>query len=189
MKQTIIKKTNSNRLFTHLSAFAAIIFLLTAGCGNSDGPAQYDGLTSLNSFTAATLDGNEFTEKNFSDYDVTIINVWSTTCGPCINEMPHLAEYQKNLDDNVQMITYCMDGSSKGDKAREILDGSGYEGITLIEGDKDLETFSDEIRYFPTTIFVDSKGNIIGEALIGAPSDFKKAYDVKLSNTFLLLGK
>ncbi|MCR5585617.1 MAG: TlpA family protein disulfide reductase [Lachnospiraceae bacterium] len=185
----ITRKNEHKGFFLRPAAFAAIILLLTAGCGNSKGPSQYDGLTSLNSFTAATLDGNEFTEKNFSDYDVTIINVWSTTCGPCINEMPHLAEYQKNLDDNVQMITYCMDGSSKGDKAREILDGSGYEGITLTGGDKDLETFSNEIMYFPTMIFVDRKGNIIGEALIGAPSDFKKAYDVKLSNTFLLLGK
>lgn len=48
--------------------------------------------TSFGKFTTTDLNGNEVTEAMFADYDLTMINIWATFCGPCINEMPHLGE-------------------------------------------------------------------------------------------------
>ena len=35
--------------------------------------------------------------------DVTVINFWALSCGPCIVEMPDLAEFAGALPDNVQL--------------------------------------------------------------------------------------
>ncbi len=174
---------------------ATVALVMTAGCGKggktagANAPENISGFTSWNSFTAKTSDGKEFTESDFSDYDVTVINVWSITCGPCIREMPAIAEFQKNLDDNVQLITYCIDGNYYPDEAKKILSDSGFEGITLLSGDEDMETFTGEIQYFPTTIFVDNKGNIVGEAIIGAYQDLERRYQKSIDDALKTLGK
>ena len=43
-------------------------------------------------FTAADLEGNPVSEEIFKDYDLTMINIWATFCGPCISEMPDLGK-------------------------------------------------------------------------------------------------
>ncbi len=186
----MIKSVNKRILM--IAAVTVMAILATApGCGSKDsGKVKNEsGFTDLNSFTAKTVDGNDFSEKDFSDYDVTVINVWSTTCGPCIREMPELAEYEKGLDDNVQFITYCLDAAYYPERTKKILEDSEYEGITLTGGDGDLETFTEELMYTPTTIFVDSKGNIIGDALIGAYPNVKEAYGARVTSALEDLGK
>lgn len=145
--------------------------------------------TNLNSFTAKTLDGKEYTSENFSEADVTVINIWSTSCGPCINEMPDIAKFAETLPDNVKLITWCLDGSYDASYAESILTSSGYKGITLITGDGDMEKLDSEIMYTPTTLFFDSKGNIIGDALIGGSDDLAAVYTEKINAALKALGK
>lgn len=152
-------------------------------------PENKSGLTSLNNFTANTLDGKEYTADNFSDADVTVINIWSTTCGPCIDEMPDIAEFTKTLPDNVKLITWCLDGDYDASYAKQVLSGSKYEGVTLTSGNGDMEKLNQEIMYTPTTIFVDGKGNIIGEALIGGSESLEKDYTEKINEALKALGK
>lgn len=152
-------------------------------------PENKSGITSPNSFNAVTLDGGEYTSDNFSEADVTVINIWSTTCGPCIREMPEIAEYAKTLPDNVKLITWCLDGAYDEEYTKELLSSSGYEGITLTGGDGDLEKMYNDIMYTPTTLFVDSEGNIVGEALIGSPNDLAGTYTELINKTLKALGK
>ena len=58
----------------------------------------------LLSFQAKTIDGSSFTPADFAEADVTAINIWSTTCGPCVREMPELAEYAKEYKHNPVFI-------------------------------------------------------------------------------------
>ncbi len=155
----------------------------------TDAPENKSGITSPNSFTAVTLDGGEYTADDFSEADVTVINIWSTTCGPCIREMPEIAEYEKTLPDNVKLITWCLDGAYDSEYTKELLSSLGYEGITLIGGDGDLEKMYFDIMYTPTTLFVDSDGNIVGEALIGSPEKLAETYTELINKTLKALGK
>lgn len=161
---------------------------------NSDGvdtnqSENKDKFTSLNRFNAKTLDGEEYTSDDFSQTDVTVINIWSTSCGPCIDEMPDIAEFAKTLPDNVKLMTWCLDGEYDQSYAKQVLSESGYDGITLISGDGDMEKLNQEIMYTPTTIFVDSKGNIVGDAIIGGSMNLKKDYTEKINNVLESLGK
>ena len=134
-------------------------------------------LGSLQSFSATTLDGSAFTEEDLAAKDITIINFWSLTCGPCIVEMPVLADFAKSLPDTVQVITVCLDGTGNEEIAQSLLEEAGYEGITLLSGSGDFENVIYNIQYTPTTVLVDSQGNLVGNAIIGGQKD--------LSGTFL----
>lgn len=141
-----------------------------------DGQDAGTGLGTLASFTAGTLDGGTFTQDDIMAKDVTVINFWALSCGPCIVEMPDLAEFAGALPDNVQLVTVCLDGNGNEDTAREVLEKAGFDGVTLISGSGDLLDLSRSLMYTPTTVFVDGEG-MVADAVIGGQED--------LSGTFL----
>lgn len=157
--------------------------------GTNPVPENTSGLTSLNHFNAATLSGVGYSDAYFDDHDVTIINIWSTTCPPCIAEMPELTEFMHGLPDNVQLITWCLDGEYNTGRAESIIEDAGYDGVTLTSGDGDLQTLMYELMYTPTTLFVDCDGNIIGDALIGSPRHFAAAYTQMTNDALKAVGK
>lgn len=156
---------------------------------------EYDPFTQkpqfpdLHSFTAKTLSGGSFTAEDFADADVTAINIWSTTCGPCIREMPELAEYANSLPENLQIITWCLDAEYTKDSAdiSSFLEQSGFTGVTLISGDGDLQKLYGKLLYTPTTVFVDSAGNMVAEVIIGA-GDIETKYSAQFAAALEQLG-
>lgn len=178
---------NKKRL--SLIIFTVLLAVLLLGCGANGGGADADGFPDLLSFTAQTLAGDEFTAADFSDADLTMINIWGTYCGPCLREMPELAQLAKTLPDNVRMITLCIDAADNADTAREILDDAGFDGVTLIDGDGDLEKLLQTLQYVPTTVFVDSKGRQVGEAAIGSPENVAEFYTNAINAALISIGK
>lgn len=55
-------------------------------------------------FEVTDLEGNPVGESNsiFENTDITVVNCWGTFCTPCIDEMPELEEWTKEMPDNVQ---------------------------------------------------------------------------------------
>lgn len=169
------------------------IFL--TGCNNTEKNGQSSDIAEKNnilkSFSATTLNGESFTEDNLSGKDITVINFWSLTCGPCIAEMPDLAEYEKTLPENIQLITVCLDGEYNNniENVKSIMEISGFEGITLTSGQGDYQTLCSQIQYTPTTIFVDSQGNQLGEAIIGKQNNLSKSYTNEINSFLKDMGK
>lgn len=166
---------------------AALLLALLAGCGGKTAPEESQpsqdapaegaaALGSLGSFTAATLDGGTFTQDDIAAKDVTVMNFWSLTCPPCIAEMPELADFAKALPDNAAVVTVCLDGYGNEDAAREVLEKAGFEGVTLISGDGDLLDLANSLMYTPTTVFADSQGALVGEAVIGGQEDLNAVF-------------
>lgn len=144
-------------------------------------------LGSLVEFSADTLDGGTFTQDDIHNKDVTVINFWSLTCGPCIDEMPELAGFEKALPDNVQLVTVCFDAAWAEDETRELLEECGFEGVTLIAFAGDLYDVCTNIQYTPTTVFVDSEGNLVGDSIIGTQENLPEMY-LEAINTVLRAG-
>ena len=44
----------------------------------------------LSSFEIVDLNGDTVTQDIFKDYDITMINIWATWCGPCRSELPEI---------------------------------------------------------------------------------------------------
>ncbi len=146
----------------------------TDGGNSSAGTAAELGC--LKSFSAGTLGGGSFTQDDITEKDLTIINFWSLTCGPCIAEMPDLAAFAKALPDNVQLVTVCLDGAGNEERTAEILEEAGFEGITIISGDGDLLSLAGNLIYTPTTLLADSEGNLVSDAIIGRQEDLSATF-------------
>lgn len=123
----------------------------------------------VGAFTTTDLDGNEVTESIFSGYDLTVINVWGTFCGPCIGEMPELAQWHKELPENVQLIGLVSDVNEGGDvsAAQKILSDTGVQFVNLLSSNSLIPLLSMS-QYVPTTYFVDSEGKMVGDPIVGA---------------------
>lgn len=125
----------------------------------------------LPAFTTEDLDGNEVTESILAGKDVTMINIWGTFCPPCIAEMPDLAKLSDSLPENAQIIGLVCDVSlsdrSALQNAKSIAAEAGTNYPCLLLNDS-LGEYISQYMYVPTTIFVDSEGNQVGEPVIGA---------------------
>ena len=65
-----------------------------SGCSASDQPSgEGESLPGiLAQFETTTLTGETVDQAVLEEYDLTMVNVWATFCGPCINEMPDIAK-------------------------------------------------------------------------------------------------
>lgn len=175
-----------------LALAASLSLCLLAGCSGEKDPgpsanasqpesASASGqgaaaLGSLASFSAATLDGSIFSQDDIRAKDVTVVNFWSTTCPPCIAELPDLAEFSDSLPGSVQVITVCLDGYGNEQTVTDIVKQTGFTGAVLLTLDGDLLELCKNLMYTPTTVFADSVGQLIGEPIIGTQKDLSKSF-------------
>ncbi|MCR1918466.1 TlpA family protein disulfide reductase [Frisingicoccus caecimuris] len=132
----------------------------------------------LGEFSAQDFSGNTVTKDIFADYDLTMVNLWTTTCGYCIEEMPVLNELRKEFQDDgisFNIISVCMDVGNTDEindanlkKAQEIIEKAGVEYPNLIPDSVLLEGRLKGIQAFPESFFVDSEGNVVSEPYVGA---------------------
>lgn len=123
-------------------------------------------------FTVQDIYGNEYTQDLFSQKDLTVVNIWGTFCGPCVNEMPELGQWSREMPDNVQIIglvsdVYGPEDTFNMETARQIAETTGADFPHLIPY-PGLETLLGISQYVPTTVFVDREGKIVGEPVVGA---------------------
>lgn len=167
-----------------LMAMAAALAVAFAGCGSGDGsesagqdPAAEEGAVTdkVVSFETQDLEKNAVrSEELFAANKVTMINIWGTFCGPCINEMADIeAIHQEYADKGVAVVGLVVDVPIGNDDylkdAEEIIKETGvtYLNIRAWEGfDTQMP-----IPGVPTTYFFDSQGNILGEPVVGAYVD------------------
>ena len=124
------------------------------------------------SFDTVDLNGNPISsEALFAQNKVTMINIWATTCGPCIEEMPELEEMNKEFQQKGGAIVGIVDdvwvnNTKYIDEAKSIVEDTGatYTNLCAWEGYEELLPSVGT----PTSYFVDSKGQIIGDPILGA---------------------
>ena len=132
-----------------------------------DEAANFAG--TLSEFKAQDLIGNEVDQTVFSNYDLTMVNIWTTWCGFCVEEMPDLGQLHKQLPENVNLISICGDAAEETELAQRILRESGADFQTLIGNESLQESCLRYISSFPTTLFVDQTGHVVGNIQIAAP--------------------
>lgn len=138
--------------------------------------------TDLSNLQTMDIDGKEFSGKDFSDYDLTMVNVFATRCSPCVQEIPDLAEIQKEMKDKgvniVGVVTDTVDQTGENqealEKAKLIRERSKAEYPFLIPDKSNFNGRLSGIQAFPETFFVDKKGQIVGETYSGSHN--KKAW-------------
>ena len=136
-------------------------------------------LSFIPDFESVDLNGNTVTKEIFKGKKLTVVNVWGTFCGPCIQEMPELAEWSKSMPSDVQLLGIVCDISSEKDaggieEAQSILQQAGAD-FTNILASGEVANFIAGFQYVPTTFLVDSEGNVVSEPIVGAQVEKYKA--------------
>ena len=135
------------------------------------------------------VNASDMTIHGLAGEKPVFLNFWATWCPPCLEEMDELADFAKTLPDNVQLVTYCVDGTQHKDECARILEEAGFEGKTMISANGDFTTLIEQMQYVPTTIFVDSVGRQLCDSLIGSPNDLASAYTERINAVLKSLGK
>lgn len=145
--------------------------------GEYAAPAK-DG--TLSSFTAYDLSGVAVDESIFADYKLTMINIWGTFCSPCLREMPELGKLSEEYaDKGVQIVGIVADVLQQSDgsfsqdgvqTARDLVAQTGAGYLHLLGSYDLVKAKLGSVSGVPDTIFVDSRGNLVGLEYLGANS-------------------
>lgn len=126
-------------------------------------------------FAVEAMDGKLVTRADcFEAYDLILVNIWGTFCGPCVEEMPELAKLYHHLPDRVNMITICVDvkkDESSRKFAEKVLKESGADFKTLIPDALLEQSLTELVTAYPTTVFADSDGKLVGGPYFGSQDE------------------
>ncbi len=121
-------------------------------------------------FNTTTITGESATNEIFAAKKITVVNIWGTFCPPCIAEMPELGEMARSMPDDAQIIGLVCDataGSAEIQAALKITRDAGADFVNIVP-DEQLTKFMANVEAVPTTIFVNSRGEVVGKAIVGA---------------------
>ena len=176
----------SKKRMSALLAMLVLTLIVLSGCHSVESDVQ-GPLNNLNSFTAYTRKNKPFTQEEFSGYDLTIICFWAPWSDASVYELKQLVSLSERFPENIAFVSVCLDSELSDSKLRlKELNLKGF--TTLKEGDGDFKVMSDAIVNVPTTVIVDSAGNLIGDPIIGIQEKPEKTYLKYLNQAIKQIG-
>lgn len=158
-----------------------------------DTSSNAEDSTTVGKFETKGIDGKDYTEKVFSDYDLTLVNIFTTWCSPCVNEIPELEKlYEEMKEKGVGVVGVVLD--TVGDDGKQDEETVKKAGVLqektkasypfLIPDSTMMNGRLNGISAFPETFFVDKEGNIVGETYTGSHTldEWKEIVEKELKN-------
>lgn len=130
-------------------------------------------------FSTVDVNGKKYDKSMFADYDLTLVNVFTTWCSPCVNEMPELEKLKQEMKaKGVNVAAFVYDtvdesGNVSADaveKAKQLQERAGLTFPLLQPDATKLNGRLEGIDSYPESFFVDKNGNIVGDVYVGARS-------------------
>ena len=95
-----------------------------------------------------------------------LVNYWSTTCSPCIDEFPMIMDLSRTYNEDLKIFFVSTDWLEDKKKALNFLKIQGIEGISFLKKQKDNDfinqTSKDWSGALPFTIvFGKNSGNVV----------------------------
>jgi len=120
----------------------------------------------LTDIATTDIEGNSIDETIFNGHKVTVLNLWATWCGPCVEEMPEFEEVSKTYKpEEVQFLGLIID--SDDDDVKDLLN---QLSITYPQIKADEQLTEQIVKYFdyvPVTLFVDENGKVLDNFVPG----------------------
>lgn len=116
---------------------------------------------------------------------VVLLNFWTKTCGPCLKELPSLAELGQILRkrDDIALLTVSTDESAEDVRATlaSVLGSERPAFVTLVDPDAAVVREGFGTRLYPETWFIDGEGVI--RARIDGARDWTSAAAVEFAKS------
>lgn len=137
------------------AVFALVIvacLILSYGCT----PSCPDIGSKAPDFNFATANGESISLSGFKGNKV-MVNLWSTRCGPCVSEMPHIqAIHEKWSDKGVKVLSVNVGDNAQ--KAQEFASENGLTFPILIDSNMKIFQLYCLQQVIPITLFIDQEG-------------------------------
>ena len=118
----------------------------------------------LPNFQLQDLASKVKSKESYND-KITLINLWFTSCPPCIAEIPYLNDLKKQYEGRVNFVAITFE---KKDKIERFLTKKPFDFEHLVDGlsylKEDLKTST-----YPKLVFVDKEGTVrfVENAVLG----------------------
>ena len=125
----------------------------------------------LPEFTFSDMKGNDVYLSDFKGKYI-FIDIWATWCGPCKDEIPHLAALEKRMHGkNIAFLSISIDKDKSA--WEKMVKEKGMEGKQLHVGDDKQfkETIFGQMVGVPRFILLDKTGKIVNPNLSTRPSN------------------
>ncbi|MDH6196439.1 thiol-disulfide isomerase/thioredoxin [Mycobacterium frederiksbergense] len=112
-----------------------------------------------------------------------VLNLWAYWCGPCADELPALAEYQRRVGDDVLVLTVHQDENEAAALVR--LAELGVHLPTLQDGRRLIAAALKVPNVMPATVVLDPDGSVAGilpRSFVSA-DEIAAAVDEKISSS------
>ena len=115
-------------------------------------------------FSTTALDGTAVDESILAGHTLTMINFFEPWCPPCIAELPDLEKlYETYAPEGFQILGVF--STEEGVEAVVQTAGLSYPVLRYVPVFDQFQT-----GYVPTTVFVNERGELVGETKIGSNS-------------------
>ena len=112
-------------------------------------------------FSLRDINGELFTLSEHRG-KIIIINFWATWCNPCMAELPHLNQIDKDYEDrNVEVVAISLDAARHASKVKAYIKSRKYQFITLLDTDTAVVSQYHPQKSIPYTIILDREGHIV----------------------------
>lgn len=123
---------------------------------------KVEKMEDMPAFAVEDVFGEEITDEELKNYDLTVISIWSTTCGACFHSLEALNKlYPDFQNKNINILGVVINGERKIDEVEKISKDMELQFPNLIPDKKFNKDFVNGIVGTPTTLFVDKNGKIL----------------------------
>lgn len=142
---------------------------LTSGAPSSGGgvdPANDPAMTATGpkapDFTLPLVDGGQVSLSDYLGKSVVLIDFWSTTCDPCMTEMPHLVDlYKKYKDKGFVVLAISVDDPDSLAQVRSVVHDKGMVFPVLLDADTSVVSRFNPKKEMPFSVLVAKNGAIV----------------------------
>ena len=114
-------------------------------------------------FNAQSINGHgTITNSYYANARITMVNVWATTCGPCIQEMPHIEQLANNYaNKGFRVLSVLGDSETPGciQTALSVLNSVHFTQPVVRNHNGIPQCFP--AGAYPTTYFIDDTGRVL----------------------------
>lgn len=139
-----------------------------------------EGIENVGIFTMNDVNGETYTQEMFEEYDLTLVNVFTTWCSPCVREIPELEKLRQEYEEKgvkVGFAAIVLDAKtihgideSAVEQAKILSEKSQAQFPFLIPDESNMNGRLTGIESVPESFFVDKEGNIVSDPYVGANS-------------------
>src|SRR5579862_1812525 len=151
----------------HRSRLPVLLAVLLSGAGAlgcGAGAAQGGGAAAASApdFSLQSTEGKTVHLSDYLGKNVVLIDFWSTTCDPCMAEMPHLVDlYKAKKDKGFVILAISLDGpESLADVNRVVHDKEMIFPVLLDQETTVVARYNPK-REMPFAVLIDKTGAIV----------------------------